>query len=98
MIHQPNGQAWQDRLEVSVVIDQVILEGFDQVPGKRIRSAITDELQRLLRLHGLPASIGGLNHQRVLVAGEFAFSPHLRPAELGRRIARTLFRGMGAMP
>jgi len=60
-----------------------------------IKEAMTDELQRLLITRGLPARMSGPNHMRSLEAGQCDLPSNLKPAELGHRIARSLYQGLG---
>jgi hypothetical protein len=82
---------------IRITIDQLVLEGLDQAQGQAstIKEAMTDELRRLLASRGLPPRMSGPNHMRSLEAGQSDLPATLKPAELGHRIARSLYQGLG---
>lgn len=74
---------------VEVVIEELVLDGFDRSDGARIGDAVQAELMRILAERGLgtPSASIALDH---LSAGSFAMQQNATPRAVGREVARSL--------
>ena len=81
-------------MNVHVLIEELVLEGFDPTQRARIGAAVQDELKRLL------ANQGPMRHALKnlvipsLEGGSVSLAPGLRPEDAGVRIARALYAGL----
>ncbi len=73
-------------------IEEVVLEGFDSLPERALRTAIEQELTRLFRERGGRAGGRDLAVDRV-DAGAFQ-ATNVRAAPLGASIANAVFDGL----
>ncbi len=79
-------------MRINLHIDRVVLEGIDVSGGDRelLRESVASELGRMLGDGGLG---NGLSRSRVM-AGDVQLAAD-KPVEFGRRIARSVCKGVG---
>ncbi len=79
-------------MKVNLHIERVVLDGIDVSPGDRelIRESIASELGQKLGDGGLA---NGLSRSRVM-GGDVQLAAG-KPVEFGRRIARSVYEGVG---
>ncbi len=83
-------------MKINLHIERVVLEGIDVGAGDRelIRESIASELGRMLGDGGLGNGLsGGISRSRVM-AGDVQLTAD-KPVEFGRRIAGSVFKGVG---
>jgi hypothetical protein len=83
-------------VNIKLHIDHLILEGLpvSSAQGPRVRAAVESELTRLLAAGGLSPELRGGAVPRVR-AGNLQFSAESSPAQLGKKIARSVYGGIG---
>jgi hypothetical protein len=85
-------------MKIHLHIDRLILEGLPATSrqGPQIRSAIQEELTRLLEAHGLSEELrGGISVPRIR-AGTMQVGAGSQPGKLGTGIARAVHEGLGS--
>jgi hypothetical protein len=83
-------------VNVRLHIEQLVVEGLSLDPrqGAQLQAAVQRELQRLLEAGGVPPQLqSGLSVPEVR-APQLRLEGELRPQQLGRRIAQSIYRGM----
>lgn len=82
---------------VHVRIERLSLEGFRLDAGgeRAVRGAVRDELGRLLSAEALPARLRSGGAAPELGPERLSIPSWSDPADLGRQIARALYRGLG---
>jgi hypothetical protein len=84
-------------MKIHLHIDRLILEGLPATSrqGPQIRSAIQEELTRLLEAHDLSEELrGGISVPRIR-AGTMQVGAESQPVKLGTSIARAVHEGLG---
>jgi hypothetical protein len=84
-------------MKIQVDIERLVLDGIDIPAGQRplLQAAVEAELARLLTTGGLnPALLSG-GATPSLRANVMQWSGGSNPAQLGRQIAQTVYRGIG---
>ena len=78
---------------IELVIEELVLYGFDPDDGARIGDVVQGELTRLLAEQGLDSLKESVDLAR-LNAGSFAAQPNATPQTLGTGIAQSLHTGL----
>ena len=83
------------RPNIELQIEELVLHGFASADRDRIGEAVEGELVRLLTEGGLASSLHSEGQLPNLCADAIPLSPASTPHELGQRIARALYGGIG---
>lgn len=78
-------------MSITVQIDELMLVSFAPGDRSRIAAGLAGELERLIRMGGLPHGLLSEDGTAALDGGSFAFPPGLRPEQVGARIARSIY-------
>ncbi len=78
---------------VEILIDELVLTGFDPRDRLTIGDALQFELGRLVSEQGLPSGL--LDRTESPRPLSFKAGPARKPAELGLHIARSVYEGLG---
>lgn len=76
---------------IELYIEELVLDGFEQVDKRRIAEAVECELKDLFTERGIPRSLadgGKINH---LDGGDFQLAPDSRPETIGTRVAQAVY-------
>ena len=94
--HRHAGAPRNAAAAVSVHIERLVLDGFSLSPaqGAQMQRALKRELARLAA--GAPAGAWASGAVPVALAPPVRTAGTLRPAQLGREVARSLFAALGA--
>jgi hypothetical protein len=79
--------------QIELVIEELVLHGFDHADGARISEAVQTELARLLAARGIVMPTHSIELAR-LNAGSFTVQPNANAGAVGAGIARSLHRGL----
>jgi hypothetical protein len=84
-------------MNISVAIERLILDGvpLDAAGRPVLRAAVESELARLLAEGGLSSELRGGGAMPSLRAGGIQLEGQESPAQLGKQIARAVYKGMG---
>ncbi len=83
--------------KIRVRIDRLVLDGLPvtELQGPVVRAAVEAELARMIAAHGIsPELMSGGAFPSVFASG-IQISPEVKPANLGRQIARSVYGGIG---
>jgi hypothetical protein len=80
--------------EVRLHLDELVLTGFPRGDRVRIADAVQAELGRLLG-ERVPPGLAKGGPREALDAGAFTVPRGARPADVGERVARALYRALG---
>jgi hypothetical protein len=80
---------------VELEIGELVLHGFAPGDRHRIGESFERELTRLLTDEGVPASLGETVAEPRLDGGTFELQPGMAADEVGARLARQVYRGLG---
>jgi hypothetical protein len=84
-------------MKIRLHIERLVLEGLP-VNGRdrsRVRAAVTAELHRLIAAHGVSDGFRSGGAVPAVRAGDFHFEAGSSPAQMGTRIARSVYGGLG---
>jgi len=79
---------------IALRIDELVLDGFSPLDGRRIAEAVGTELTRLLAERGLPPSLARLGAVDFIDAGEIRISPGGSANRIGIGLAAGLYSGL----
>jgi hypothetical protein len=84
-------------MSVRVHIDRVVLDGISVSAAGRphLRAAIESELARLIAAGGISPELAGGIAVPSVRAPEMSFAGNAEPAQIGRRIAHSVYAGVG---
>lgn len=77
-------------------IDELVLDGFDDVDRERLGTALERELTRLFTERGVSPALRQGGHAPRLDGGTFNAAPNAGAEALGAQIARTVYGGLNA--
>lgn len=80
---------------VELHIEELMLQGFADVEGRRVGDAVERELARLLNEQGAPPAIRGGGEVARLDGGAFEVQPGSDPETIGVSLARAIYGGLG---
>ncbi len=89
---QPGGP--ENRRPVHIHIEELVLHGFDYGERRRIAAAVQEELARLVRNEGAPASPGITSPVDNLDAGAIHIPPGSTARATGARIGASIYQGL----
>lgn len=81
--------------DIELVIDELILHGFDRRDQYRIGQAIQQELTTLLSRSEGTSSLNRDQELARVNAGTVHMSEDARPSVVGRHVAQAVYRGIG---
>lgn len=79
---------------IELHIEELVLEGFEQVDRHRIAEAVEQELTRLFTERGIPPSLAYGKEINRLDGGAFHIAPDSGPETIGTRVAQAVYRGL----
>ncbi len=79
---------------IELHIEELLLEGFEQVDRHRIAEAVERELTHLFTERGIPHSLAGGGEINRLDGGAFQVAPNSRPETIGTRVAQAVYGGL----
>jgi hypothetical protein len=84
-------------MNITVHIERLILDGLPITPGQRsqVQAAVEAELVHLFTTGGLSSSLLAGGTWPYVAAGDIQLANDDTPSSLGRRIARTVYTGIG---
>jgi hypothetical protein len=84
-------------MKICVHIDELVLHGLPvtSLQGPRIQRAVETELRHLLFSKGLAQEFQTSGSRPSVRADTFSVTPSSTPAQLGKQIARSVYRGIG---
>ncbi len=84
-------------MNVNLNIERLVLEGFRLRPGEHalVRAAVEMELTRLLAERGVPTQLLSIGALPRLAASDMRLDGGESPKQIGTRIARALYGGIG---
>jgi predicted deacetylase len=77
--------------EIEIVIDELVLHGFNRADRHRIAAAIQ---QQLAAAFTNDISAGGIRSAEHVDAGEFSVAPHAKAAHVGEAAAGAIHKGL----
>ena len=80
---------------VELEIGELVLHGFAPGDRYRIGESLERELTRLLTDEGVPAALGEAVTAPRLDGGTFELRPGMTADQVGARLARQIYRGLG---
>lgn len=88
----------EDGMKIELHIERLTLDGIASGPsqGGRVAAAVKRELERLLRNGGIAANLAGGAALPKIAVPEIRVSRSERPDRIGKRIAQSLHKGIGA--
>ncbi len=81
-------------MTVELVIESLVVPGFDAAGAFEVGAAVETELARLLAERGLPDGLAADGKLASVSAPEIELTPGLTPQEAGRLIARAIYDGL----
>lgn len=79
---------------IEFYIEELILEGFDQVDRYLTAEAVERELTRLFAERGIPPSLADGGRINSLDGGNFQLASDSRPETIGARVAQAVYGGL----
>lgn len=79
---------------IELHIEELVLEGFEQVDRHGIAEAVEQELTRLFTEKGIPPSLADGGKINRLDGGAFQIEPDSRPETIGTRVAQAVYGGL----
>lgn len=79
---------------IELYIEELVLEGFEQVDRGRIAEAVERELTHLFTERGIPPSLAGGGEIDRLDGGTFQAASGSRPEVIGAQVARAVYGGL----
>jgi hypothetical protein len=79
---------------IELHIEELVLEGFEQVDRCRIAEAVESELTYLLKERGIPPSLAGGGDINRIDGGTFQVESNSRPETVGTRVAQAVYGGL----
>jgi len=85
-------------MKISVQIGRLVVEGLpvSNHDGPRVRAAVTAELERLIVAHGISDELRRGGALPAVQAGTLRIEPRTTPRQLGAKIARAVYGGLGS--
>jgi hypothetical protein len=83
---------------IELHIEELVLEGFPESARYRIGAAVEQELARLLRAHGHPASWPRSAEMDRVNGGSFDVPVNTSPEAAGRELGRAIHRSLTPSP
>jgi len=87
----------QQRYNVELSIDEIVLHGFAQHDRHAIKEAIQTELTRLLMEQGVSPTLNQGHEAAKVDAGTITVQPGMRPDAIGTQVARSIYKGIGSL-
>lgn len=81
-------------LTLHLTIDQLTLDGFSDQDSPRIVAALQAELERLLRLNGVPPHLQRGRAIGDIDTDQLNITPADTPEQAGQRIAQAIYAGL----
>lgn len=78
---------------IELYIEELVLEGFEQVDKRRIAEAVERELTHLFTQRGVPRSLADGGEISHLDGGIFQVAPDSRPETIGIKVAHAIYGG-----
>ena len=79
---------------IELHIEELVLEGFDQVDTRRITGAVERELTHLFIERDIPPTFAGGGEIDRLDGGAFQVARGSRPETIGTKVAQALYGGL----
>ena len=79
---------------IELHIEELVLEGFEQVDRYRIAEAVERELTHLFTERGIQPSLAGGGEINYLDGGAFQIAPNSRPEAIGAKVAQAVYGGL----
>lgn len=79
---------------IELHIEELVLDGFEQVDRHRISRAVERELTRLFTERGIPPSLAGGGEIDHLDAGAFHITSNSKPETIGTSVAQAVYGGL----
>jgi hypothetical protein len=81
-------------MTVELVIESLVVPGFDAAGAFEVGTAVEVELTRLLAERGLPDGLSRSGSVAAITAPQIDLTPGLSPQEAGRMIAHAIYEGL----
>ena len=84
-------------MNINLHIESLVLDGVSMEPHQqaRLKTAVASELGRLLASNGIAPNNLSENELRTVDGGSFTIGANRSPRELGKKIARAVYGGVG---
>jgi hypothetical protein len=79
---------------IELHIEELVLDGFEQVDKRRITEAVERELTHLFKERDIPATLASGGEIDRLDGGDFQVVPDSRPDTIGTKVAQAVYGGM----
>lgn len=81
-------------MAVELVIESLVVPGFDTAGAFEVGAAVEAELTRLLAERGVPGGLAAGGSLASVAAPEVALPPGISPHDAGLAIARAIYEGL----
>jgi hypothetical protein len=83
------------KADIELVIDELVLQGFERTDSRPIGQAIQDELMRLLTEAEIPSPFTRSHEIRHLDAGSTVVTHGAASSVVGNQVAQAVYKGIG---